>query len=152
MRISDWSSDVCSSDLPCEVPADVQPRLPAINAALTAGYAAGSTMAGDGCRRAPPMTQFAEHVYTAQHDIARIESWAGQLEDEARVEILLADGARVEGFVAARPTTQVFRDGEGREGMNAMVRIDDQANPEHAHYLWLDRIIDMRRTGTAGAR
>src|SRR3546814_7359350 len=98
MRISDWSSDVCSSDLP----ADVQPRLPAINAALTAGYAAGSTMAGDGCRRAPPMTQFAEHVYTAQHDIARIESWAGQLEDEARVEILLADGARVEGVVAAR--------------------------------------------------
>src|SRR3546814_1542094 len=94
-------------------------------------------MAGDGCRRAPPMTQFAEHVYTAQHDIARIESWAGQLEDEARVEILLADGARVEGFVAARPTIQVFRDGEGREGMNAMVRIDDQANPEHAHYLWL---------------
>src|SRR3546814_11366885 len=84
---------------PCEVPAGVQPCLPAINAALTVGYAAGSTMAGDGCRRAPPMTQFAEHVYTAQHDIARIESWAAQLEDEARVEILLADGARVEGFV-----------------------------------------------------
>src|SRR3546814_19721199 len=90
MRISDWSSDVCSSDLP----ADVQPRLPAINAALTAGYAAGSTMAGDGCRRAPPMTQFAEHVYTAQHDIARIESWAGQPEDEARAEILLRSEER----------------------------------------------------------
>jgi len=95
------------------------------------------------------MTQFAEHVYTAQRDIARIESWAEQLEDEARVEIRLADGARVEGFVTVRPTIQVFRDGEGREGMNAMVRIDDQANPEHTHYLWLDRIIDVRRTGTA---
>ena len=95
------------------------------------------------------MTQFAEHVYTEQRDIARIESWAEQLEDEARVEIRLADGARVEGFVTARPTIQVFRDGEGREGMNAMVRIDDQADPEHAHYLWLDRIIDIRRTGTA---
>src|SRR3546814_12464677 len=109
-------------------------------------------MAGDGCRRAPPMTQFAEHVYTAQHDIARIESWAGQLEDEARVEILLADGARVEGFVAARPTIQVFRAGEGREGMNAKVRIDDQANPEHAPYLWLDQTIDLRRTGHPRAR
>src|SRR3546814_14076829 len=98
------------------------------------------------------MTQFAEHVYTAQHDIARIESWAGQLADEARVEILLVDGARVEGFVAARPTIQVFRDGEGREGMNAMVRIDDQANPEHAHYLWLARLIHVRSTGTAWAR
>src|SRR5690606_23549134 len=40
------------------------------------------------------MTQFAEHVYTEQRDIARIESWAEQLEDEARVEIRLADGAR----------------------------------------------------------
>src|SRR3546814_17610117 len=96
------------------------------------------------------MTQFAEHVYTAQHDIARIESWAGQLEDEARVEILLVDGARVEGFVAARPTIQVFRDGEGREGMNAMVRIDDQANPEHAQYLWLRS--EERRVGKAWFR
>ena len=95
------------------------------------------------------MTQFAEQVYTEQRDIARIESWAEQLEDEARVEIRLANGECVEGFVTARPTIQVFRDGEGREGMNAMVRIDDQANPEHAHYLWLDRIVDIRRTGTA---
>ena len=60
------------------------------------------------------MTQFAEHVYTEQRDIARIESWAEQLEDEARVEIRLADGARVEGFVTARPTIQVFRDEIGR--------------------------------------
>src|SRR3546814_19713177 len=98
------------------------------------------------------MTQFAEHVYTAQHDIARIESWAGQLEDEARVEILLADGARVEGFVAARPPIQVFRDGEGREGMNALVRIDDQAHPEPSHYPWPERLIARRRSGTAGER
>ena len=95
------------------------------------------------------MTRFAEHVYTEQSDIARIESWAEQLEDEAMVEIRLAGGERVEGFVTARPTIQVFRDGEGREGMNAVVRIDDLADPEHAHYLWLDRIIDIRRTGTA---
>ncbi|MDN5781387.1 MAG: DUF3247 family protein [Luteimonas sp.] len=95
------------------------------------------------------MSQLAEHVYTQQRDIARIESWVQQLDDEAIVEIRLADGARIEGVVIARPTIQVFRDGSGREGMNAMVRIDDAANPVHAHYLWLDRIIDIRRTGTA---
>ena len=94
------------------------------------------------------MTQLAENVYTEQRDIARIESWAEQLEDEAKVAIRLADGARVEGFVTARPTIQVFRDGSGREGMNAMVRIDD-AVTEHAHYLWLDHIVDIQRTGTA---
>lgn len=95
------------------------------------------------------MARLAEHVYTEQRDIARIESWIEQLDDETKVEIRLADGARVEGFVTARPTIQVFRDGSGREGVNAMVRIDDAANPEHAHYLWLDRIMDIRRTGTA---
>ncbi len=95
------------------------------------------------------MSQLAENVYTEQCDIARIEAWAEQLEDEAQVAIRLADGARVEGFVTARPTIQVFRDGSGREGMNAMVRIDDAANPEHAHYLWLDHIVDIQRTGTA---
>src|SRR3546814_18088829 len=93
------------------------------------------------------MTQFAEHVYTAQHDIARIESWAEQLEDEARVEILLADGARVEGFVTARPTIPVFRDRKGREGMNAMVRIDAQANPEHTRSLGLDRTHNYETRG-----
>lgn len=95
------------------------------------------------------MGQLAEHVYTEQRDIARIESWVEQLDDEARVEIHLADGARVDGYVAARPTIQVFRDGEGREGMNAVVRIDDAVAPEHAHYVWLDRIVDVRRVGTA---
>ena len=75
------------------------------------------------------MTQLAENVYTEQGDIARIESWAQQLDDEAQVAIRLADGARVEGFVTVRPTIQVFRDGSGREGMNAMVRIDDAVNP-----------------------
>lgn len=95
------------------------------------------------------MTQFAEQVYTEQRDIARIESWAEQLQDEAMVAVRLADGGRVEGVVTARPTIQVFRDGDGREGLNAMVRIDDAGDPTCAHYLWLDRIVDIRRTGTA---
>lgn len=95
------------------------------------------------------MGQLAERVYTEQRDIARLEAWAEQLEDEARVEVRLADGARIEGYVTARPTVQVFLDDEGREGLNALVRIDDAATPEHAHYVWLDRIVDIRRVGTA---
>jgi len=95
------------------------------------------------------MGQVAERVYTEQRDIARIESWAGQLEDEERVEVSLADGTRIDGFVAVRPTVQVFLDESGHEGMNAVVRIDDAADPEQAHYVWLDRIVDIRRLGTA---
>jgi len=95
------------------------------------------------------MTQLAEQVYTEQHDIARIESWAEQLQDEAIVAIRLADGSRVDGVVAVRPTIQVFRDGDGREGMNAIVRIDDAVDPARTHYLWLDRIVEITHTGTA---
>ena len=95
------------------------------------------------------MGQVAERVYTEQRDIARIESWTGQLEDEERVEVSLADGTCIDGFVAARPTVQIFLDESGNEGMNALVRIDDAADPEQAHYVWLDRIVDVRRLGTA---
>jgi uncharacterized protein DUF3247 len=96
-----------------------------------------------------PMSQIAEQVYTEQRDIARIESWAEQLQDEAVVAIELSDGGRVEGVVTVRPTIQVFRDAGGREGLNAVVRIDDASDPGRAHYLWLDRIVDIQRIGTA---
>jgi hypothetical protein len=95
------------------------------------------------------MTGFAEQVYTGQRDIARIESLAGQLEDEAQVAVRLADGSRVEGVVLARPTIQVFRDAEGHEGLNAVVRIEDAGDPARSHYVWLDRIVDIQRIGTA---
>jgi uncharacterized protein DUF3247 len=95
------------------------------------------------------MTRRAENVYTEQQDIARIEAWVDQLADEAQVAITLTDGTQVEGYVAVRPTIQVFHDGSGREGMNALVRIDDLADPAHIHFLWLDRIVDIQRMGTA---
>lgn len=95
------------------------------------------------------MGRQAERVYTEQRDIARIESWAEQLQDEAMVAVELADGRRVEGVVTARPTVQVFQDARGREGLNALVRIDDARDPAQAHYLWLDRIVGIRRIGTA---
>lgn len=95
------------------------------------------------------MGRQAERVYTEQRDIARIESWAQQLQDEAMVAVELADGRRVEGVVTARPTVQVFQDARGREGLNALVRIDDARDPAQAHYLWLDRIVGIRRIGTA---
>src|SRR3546814_11508910 len=38
MRISDWSSDVCSSDLPATVTAQIEPTLDGIRAQLPEGY------------------------------------------------------------------------------------------------------------------
>lgn len=93
------------------------------------------------------MGQFAEHVYTTAEDIARLEARTGALPDEARVAVTLDDGSRVEGVVATRPVVQSFHDPQGREGINAVVRIDDARDPDRAHYLWLDRIREIRALG-----
>ncbi len=90
------------------------------------------------------MTDLPQRVYSQQADIDRIESWVTQLPGEARVVVELADGVRVEGVVAVRPTVQQFRDANGGEGVNARARIDDARG--QAHYLWLDGIVDVRRT------
>ncbi|MCD9033174.1 DUF3247 family protein [Luteimonas sp. Y-2-2-4F] len=95
------------------------------------------------------MGQFAPRVHTEPGDIARLEALIGALDDEAVVEIELEDGARVNGVVSVRPTVQTFRDPEGREGSNGVVRIDDILEPGRSHTLWLDTIRRVRRLGTA---
>ncbi|TWI03684.1 uncharacterized protein DUF3247 [Luteimonas cucumeris] len=95
------------------------------------------------------MGQFAECVYTDQADIALLESRATQLPDEAKVALVLIDGSKVEGVVSARPTVQIFHDDAGEEGINGLVRIDDAHDPQRAHYLWLDEILEVHQTGSA---
>mgnify|MGYP006201302963 FL=1 len=94
------------------------------------------------------MTEAPQHLYTRQADIARMEALIQQLPDEVSVEIQLADGGSITGTVPARPTVQVFRDADGHEGFNAVVRIDDSKRPNVVHYLWLDRIATVTALGT----
>lgn len=91
------------------------------------------------------MGRTAERVYTDDADIARLEGLVQQLPDEARVELLLADGSSVAGVVSVRPTVQTFLDPQGEEGINGVVRIDDADDPAQAHYVWLDVIGEVRR-------
>lgn len=86
-------------------------------------------------------------VAVDQHDIARLESHVLELDDEARVELTLSDGSRIRGTVAMRPTVQVFRDANGAEGINGLVRLDDEAG--HAHMVWLTQVLDVTRYGSA---
>ncbi len=95
------------------------------------------------------MTDVAERLYTDQDDIARLESIAAQLPDEAVVELHLTDGDVITGTVVMRPIVQVFRDAAGNEGINAMVRLDDHARPDGPHYLWLDRIASVVKLGSS---
>lgn len=95
------------------------------------------------------MPQAPQHLYTQQADIARMEALIQQLPDEARVEIRLTEGGSITGTVPARPAVQVFRDAQGHEGFNAVVRIDDSTRPDVVHYLWLDRIAAVTVLGSS---
>ena len=91
------------------------------------------------------MTQTADRVCTADEDIARLERLVTQLPDQARVELVLDDGSTLTGAVAVRPTVQAFVDPQGQEGINGLLRIDDAADPSQLHWIWLDRIREVRR-------
>ena len=91
------------------------------------------------------MAQFAERVVTDQAEIDRIKAMILVLDEEARVEIELDDGTVLAGAVAIKPTLQVFRDPQGNEGTNGVLRLDDALEPERPHFIALDRIRRVRR-------
>lgn len=95
------------------------------------------------------MGQIADHVYTEQADIALIESRIVALPDEAIVELTMGDGRKLKGVVSARPSIQTFRNPQGEEGINALLRIDDLQQPQRAHYLWLDEVTGIVHIGSA---
>ena len=111
------------------------------------------------------MARVAPRVYLAAADIARLESIATRLPQDARVRVALEDGRQLAGMVSATPTVQAFFDPGGVEGMNALLRLDacfDDAgfdaaglDDEHAnaprphpagiHDVWLDEISAVVR-------
>ena len=96
------------------------------------------------------MGRYAEHVYTDQRDIARLEALTLQLPDEAEVELTLQDGRVLTGIVSTRPVVQQFLgQDENSEGANGVLRLDDPAHSERVHLLWLDEIRSVRRLGSA---
>jgi hypothetical protein len=94
------------------------------------------------------MTAIAERVHTRQDEIALIESRIAELPDEAIVEITLDDGRKLKGLVTTRPSIQTFRDAEGREGVNALLRLDDLELPGHSHQVWLDQVSGIFHMGS----
>ncbi len=94
------------------------------------------------------MARIADRVHTDADRIARLEDTIKDLAIGDRVSLLMDDGEVVQGIVAVKPTVQVFFDHAGREGSNAVVRIEDPAmeHPESAgrRDLWVDAIREVR--------
>jgi hypothetical protein len=90
------------------------------------------------------MAQHAERVHTRQQDIDRLSSLCNALDEEARVTVTLASGTTVSGVVLAKPGLQTFVDHEGREGMNAVLKLDNIGGMGVVRYFWLDDVVDVR--------
>ena len=96
------------------------------------------------------MSRDAPRVHADQAVIARMEDIARQLPQDARVEVHLDDGIVLRGMVSMRPSVQTFYDGNGREGLNAVARIesfldDGRLHEGGDHLLWLDQVSRVTR-------
>ena len=90
------------------------------------------------------MARVAMRVYTQQADLARLEAVVLQLRQDQRVQVTLKDGSQQTGIVSAVPVMQVFFDPHGREGMNALVKLDRHDGDQDCS-LWLDEIASITR-------
>ncbi|MGB3462713.1 DUF3247 family protein [Rhodanobacter lindaniclasticus] len=79
-------------------------------------------------------------VFVAEDAIERIEALVHQLPANRHVVLLLSDGSSCDGVVSVRPSVQVFRDPQGREGINAEVQLQRPDVPAWHQRVWLDRI------------
>lgn len=95
------------------------------------------------------MNELPECVVTDADGIDRLNVLIAALDDEEQVRLMLDDGSIAEGVVAVRPTLQVFRDGHGEEGSNALLRLEPLAGDGRPRYLWLDTIASVVRLGSA---
>ncbi len=96
------------------------------------------------------MSRDAPRVHVDAAAIARLEAIAVQLPQDAQVRVRLVDGSRLRGMVSATPNVQVFYVADGREGMNAVLRIesfldDGRTHGGGDHYLWLDQVEAVER-------
>ncbi|MET0717028.1 MAG: DUF3247 family protein [Pseudoxanthomonas sp.] len=94
------------------------------------------------------MTKIVERVHTDQAEIALIEARIARLDDESIVELTLSDGSKLKGVVTVRPTVQTFRDADGTEGINSLLRLEDLDQPGKTHQVWLDQVTEIFHMGS----
>lgn len=87
------------------------------------------------------MGQSAPSVLVHEDAIDRLEALVHQLPANGHVVLLLSDGSSCDGVVSVRPSVQVFRDPDGREGLNAEVQLERPDVPTWQQRVWLDRIM-----------
>jgi hypothetical protein len=100
------------------------------------------------------MTRVAPRVHVDADAIARLEAIGLQLPESERVRVQLEDGSEIEGVIEAAPGIQVYFDPDGREGMQALVRLeafldDGRPHPGGIRNIWVDEIRAVMRLPNA---
>lgn len=95
------------------------------------------------------MGRKAPEIVVSPAAIAHIEQLVTELPTHAHVRITLRDGRSVTGTVAERPAAQLFKDYDGSEGINSVVRLDDPQAPTWSVYLWLSEIARVEALGAS---
>lgn len=91
------------------------------------------------------MGQHAPNVIVESSVIKRFVDLICHLPGNARVAVTCRDNKRYSGIVCIRPSMQAFRDKSGKEGMNAVLRLEDASAPGGEHRIWLDQIERVER-------
>ncbi|OOG41379.1 DUF3247 family protein [Rhodanobacter sp. C05] len=89
------------------------------------------------------MGQIAEKVFVERADIEYLEHLVGELAVNACVRVTTRRGHVVEGLVTVTPTVQIFRDNEGAEGINGIVKLENAEHPERDELVWLGDIREI---------
>lgn len=96
------------------------------------------------------MTRRAARVHSDRNRVEQMAALCARLDEEERVSVGLDDGSRVTGVVLAKPSLQTFFDGDGNEGLNAVVKLDDVDGSGRARSYWLDTVVDVRHCTGSG--
>lgn len=98
------------------------------------------------------MGKQAPTVCTTNADIERIGTLITQLPNNARVTVACRDNSQYSGIVCIQPTVQAFRDRDGVEGINGVLRLEDASAASGEQRIWLDQIehVHARDSNSTG--
>lgn len=97
------------------------------------------------------MTRRAPNVCIVEADVERLVALIATLPAHGHVVLRLRDGSTCAGVVHVRGSIQVFRDPDGREGMNAELVLEFADAVGGTRRVWLDQIEHVDHLDSAMA-